>query len=161
MRISLIVVADENNGIGINNNLLCHLPADLKYFKRISTGHHILMGRKTFDAVGKALPNRTNIIISKSGFKADNTFSFDNIKSGIEFANQNGEEELFIVGGDSIYAQSIELADKIYLTRIHYKFEADSYFPKLDDKWNLESSQAFKADDKNAYDYTFLVYTRK
>jgi dihydrofolate reductase len=137
MKISIIVAADEQNGIGKNNQLLCHLPADLKYFKTLTTNHAILMGRKTYESIGKPLPNRTNIIISKTANKIEGCFVFNTIEDGIEFARSLNEENLFIIGGDSIYKQSLSMCDTIYLTRIHHQFEADSFFPELNKSWKL------------------------
>jgi len=131
MKISCIVAADENNGIGKNNQLLCHLPADLKYFKNLTTHHAILMGRKTFESIGKPLPNRTNIIISRSELNIEGTYCFKSIDEGISFAKSQNETELFIIGGDSIYQQSMHVLDTVYLTRIQYSFEADAFFPTL------------------------------
>ncbi len=161
MKISIIVAADENYGIGKGNQLLCHLPADLKYFKQITQGHAILMGRKTHESIGKPLPNRSNIIISSSNLPKEACFVFDSIEKGIEFCKQAGEEELFIIGGDSIYKQSIHLADKIYLTRIHHSFEADAFFPVLPpDEWQLDQQVLNPSDEKNAWSFTFETYHR-
>ncbi|MBX7205257.1 MAG: dihydrofolate reductase [Bacteroidia bacterium] len=162
MLISLIVACDEQNGIGKNNQLLCHLPADLKYFKEVTTGHHLVMGRKTYEAVGKPLPNRVNIVISRNPLldipgcvvKCD-------LMEAIEYAEAHRETELFIAGGGNIYEQTIEFADRIYLTRIHHFFEADTFFPRLDpDKWNELNSEYNHKDEKNPYDYTFQVFSR-
>lgn len=162
MRISCIVAADESNGIGKNNQLLCHLPADLKYFKNLTTHHAILMGRKTFESIGKPLPNRTNIIISRSELNIEGTYCFKSIDEGISFAKSQNETELFIIGGDSIYQQSMDMLDTVYLTRIHHSFEADAFFPALqEDYWHLYQDEFHAADEKNKFDFSFQTYRRK
>jgi len=156
------VAADENNGIGKNNQLLCHLPADLKYFKNLTTHHAILMGRKTFESIGKPLPNRTNIIISRSDLNIEGTYCFKSIDEGISFAKSQNESELFIIGGDSIYQQSMDILDTVYLTRIHHSFEADAFFPALQEEyWQLNQNEFHAADEKNKFDFSFQTYNRK
>ena len=162
MKISCIVAADKNNGIGKNNQLLCHLPADLKYFKNLTTHHAILMGRKTFESIGKPLPNRTNIIISRSELNIEGTHCFKSLEDGISFAKSQNETELFIIGGDSIYQQSMEMLDSVYLTRIHNSFEADAFFPALPDEyWQINQNEFHAADEKNKFDFSFQTYNRK
>jgi dihydrofolate reductase len=162
MKISCIVAADKNNGIGKNNQLLCHLPVDLKYFKNLTTHHAILMGRKTFESIGKPLPNRTNIIISRSELNIEGTYCFKSIDEGISFAKSQNETELFIIGGDSIYQQSMHVLDTVYLTRIHYIFEADAFFPTLQEEyWQLNQDEFHAADEKNKFDFSFQSYHRK
>ena len=162
MIISLIVAADEKNGIGKNNQLLCHLPSDLKYFKSITTGHHIMMGRKTYEAVGRSLPNRTNIVISRSSKLIEGCVVKGSIEEGISFAKENGEHELFITGGGIIFDLTLHLVDKMYITRIHHTFEADTFFPHFDKHdWQEIKNEFHKADEKNAYDFSFIVYQRK
>ena len=156
------MAADENNGIGKNNQLLCHLPADLKYFKNLTTHHAILMGRKTFESIGKPLPNRTNIIISRSDLNIEGTYCFKSIDEGISFAKSQNETELFIIGGDSIYQQSMDILDTVYLTRIHHSFEADAFFPALQEEyWQLNQNEFHAADEKNKFDFSFQTYNRK
>ena len=162
MRISCIVAADESNGIGKNNQLLCHLPADLKYFKTLTTHHAILMGRKTFESIGKPLPNRTNIIISRSELNIEGTYCFKSIDEGISFAKSQNEAELFIIGGDSIYQQSMDILDTVYLTRIHHSFDADAFFPAIQEEyWQLNQNEFHVADEKNKFDFSFQTYHRK
>jgi dihydrofolate reductase len=160
MKISIIVAADEQNGIGKNNELLCHLPADLKYFKNLTTGHSILMGRKTYESIGKPLPNRTNIVISRNTNFIEGCFVFNTIEAGIAYAKTLNETELFIIGGDSIYAQVLNESDTIYLTRTHHVFEADAFFPSLESNWKLISEIKNLADEKNKFDYSFQVFER-
>ncbi len=160
MKISMIVAADEKNGIGKNNELLCHLPADLKYFKNLTTSHAILMGRKTYESIGKPLPNRTNIIISRNTNALEGCHVFNSIEAGIDFAKTLNETELFIIGGDSIYKQSLALTQTIYLTRTHHIFEADAFFPSLENDWKLIKETNHLADEKNKFDYSFMVFER-
>ena len=156
------MAADENNGIGKNNQLLCHLPADLKYFKNLTTHLAILMGRKTFESIGKPLPNRTNIIISRSDLNIEGTYCFKSIDEGISFAKSQNETELFIIGGDSIYKQSMDVLNTVYLTRIHHSFEADAFFPALQEEyWQLNQNEFHAADEKNKFDFSFQTYNRK
>ncbi|MFI5221228.1 MAG: dihydrofolate reductase [Bacteroidia bacterium] len=162
MIISVIVVVDEKNGIGKDNQLLCHLPADLKYFRQTTTDHHILMGRKTFEALGKPLPNRTNIVISRSTGVIEGCVVKKTVEDGIEFAKANNEHELFITGGGIIFDHALNLADKMYITHIHHTFEADTFFPHFKkEEWKEVKNEFHKADEKNPYDFSFLVYERK
>ncbi len=161
MIVSIIVAAAENNAIGKNNQLLCHLPKDLKYFKSITKGHAILMGRKTYESIGRPLPERRNMVLSRGDFKADGTETFSNLGEALSAAAASGETELFIIGGDTIYQQALALTNRIYLTRIHHQFEADAWFPALDEKeWNLIHTEFHEADEKNAYDFTFQTFER-
>ena len=160
MKISMIVSADEQNGIGLNNELLCHLPADLKYFKSLTTGHAILMGRKTYDSIGKPLPNRTNIIISRNTSTIEGCHVFNRIEASIEFAKNLNETELFIIGGDSIYKQSLSFTNTVYLTRIHHTFNADAFFPSLENDWHLTNEEKHLADEKNQFDFSFQVFEK-
>lgn len=160
MNINLIVAVDENNGIGKNNKLPWHLPADLKHFKTLTSGHPIIMGRKTLDSIGKALPNRQNIVISrKPGLMIPGADVVDSIGKAVELCKT--EENIFIIGGAQIFEQSIPLAHFLYLTVIHFNFDADTFFPELEkDKWISVDSISFEADDKNRYPYTFIKYRR-
>ncbi|TAE79361.1 MAG: dihydrofolate reductase [Bacteroidetes bacterium] len=164
MIISMIVAADEKNGIGHNNQLLCHLPADLKFFKQTTTGHCIVMGRKTYESIGKPLPNRTNIIISSNPqFKADGIVSVSSLQSAVNYAKEMGETELMITGGATIYDQAMPMVDKIYLTRIHHTFiEADTFFSGIDEtKFMLVKTQPQEADNVNEYGFSFEVWERR
>lgn len=161
MIISLIVAADENNAIGYQNQLLCHLSTDLKFFKATTTGHHILQGRKTYESVGRPLPNRVNIVVTGNADLAiAGCVMQPSLEAAITFAREAGETELFIIGGGIIFEQSLLLANKLYLTRIHHQFEADTYFPKLSSEWKLTQNERHEADEKNAYPFSFLVYER-
>ncbi len=128
--ISIIVAVDRKRGIGFKNQLLVHLPPDLKHFKEITTGHTIIMGQKTFESIGRALPNRQNIILSDDqNFKADGCQVFGSIEAALDYVQKNEATEAFFIGGASIYRQAIDLADKLYLTLIDKEYQADTYFP--------------------------------
>lgn len=162
MVISCIVASAKNNVIGKDNKMPWHLPADLAYFKKITSGHHILLGRKNFESIGRPLPNRTNVIITgDKEFACSNCMVTYSIEEALSVAYNNGEEEVFIIGGGMIYEQSKDLWDKIYLTEIDLEVEGDVFFPELNwEKWELISSQENEKDDKNQYNYTFKVFHR-
>jgi dihydrofolate reductase len=162
MIISLIVAIAENNVIGKDNTLIWHLPADMKYFKEKTSGHCILTGRKNYESIPekfRPLPSRSNLIIThQKNYEAPGAFVFHFIENAITFAQKQGETELFIIGGAEIYKQCLPIADKIYITRIKHPFEGDAFFPELNtDEWKEESRIDFKADEKNKYDYSFVV----
>lgn len=162
MNINIIVAASENNVIGVDNRLPWHLPADLKYFKQLTTGHAIIMGRKTFDSIGKPLPNRRNLVITKSKtFSHEGITVVNSIDNAIEACET--EENVFVIGGETIYAQMLSITHQIYLTRVHVKVEnGTAFFPSLNpDEWELTSSDAHTKDEKNAWAYTFEVYKRR
>jgi len=168
MKVSIIVAVAENNAIGKNNDLLWHLPADMKHFKQLTTGHHILTGRKNYESIPekfRPLPNRTNIVITRNAnLTLKDCHVFSSISEGIELAKNNGEEELFIIGGGEIYKQSLEqnLVDKIYLTLVHQSFEADTFFPEIPkEKWIKKSEHFMAKDEKNAFDCTFYELERR
>lgn len=159
--LSILVAASENNAIGKDNQLLWHLPADLKYFKQLTTGHTVIMGRKTYDAIGKPLSNRRNIVITRqpdliiSGCEVVHS-----LQQAIEVSKQ--KQEVFIIGGAEIYHQALSLCNIIYLTRVHHQFEADAYFPKIDSAvWQLLTQEDHHRDKQNKYDYSFLVYEKR
>jgi dihydrofolate reductase len=161
MIISIIVAGDLALGIGYQNQMLCHMPADLAYFKRTTLGHHVLMGRKTFESIGKPLPGRTNVVVTSSTMPIAGCQIVHSIEEGIEMAQKNGEQELFVIGGGTLYQQTIDRADKVYFTQIHHQFIADTHFPKLDSEhWQMISKTSHGADEKNAFDYEFIVYER-
>jgi dihydrofolate reductase len=160
--IHIIVAASENNAIGKNNKLLWHLPNDLKYFKSVTTGHPIIMGRKTFESIGKPLPNRLNIVVSRNPYEsAENLIYSNSLQEAIRVALQK-DEEIFIIGGGEIYKQALPLAHKIHFTKVHTVIDGDTFFPELNqNEWETESSVFHKKDNKNKYDYTFLIYCKK
>ncbi len=161
MKISMIAAASENNVIGKNNELVWHMPADFRYFKEKTKDHIILMGRKTFESLGKPLKYRTNVVISsKADYKPEGTEKFDSLDEALKWSVDQNDEEIFIIGGASVYKQAMSKANRIYLTRIHGEFEGDTHFPDIGDDWKLVSSVKNKADEKNPYDYTFLVFDK-
>ncbi|MGB3065172.1 dihydrofolate reductase [Sphingobacterium thalpophilum] len=159
--ITLIVAASENNAIGINNQMPWHLPNDFKYFKKNTLDHSVLMGRKTFDAIGKALPGRRNIVITRNAeFQADEVDVANSIQEALLYCRD--EREVFIIGGANIYQQALPLASKVLLTRVHTTIPGDAFFPTLSSEdWELVSSELHAADDRHAFAYTFEVYIKK
>ncbi|MDR1156354.1 MAG: dihydrofolate reductase [Bacteroidales bacterium] len=159
--ISIIVAVDRNNAIGLNNRLLCHLPNDLKYFKRVTSGHAVVMGRRTYESLPvKPLPNRENIIISKSlTAPAPGCVPVSSVEEACNHCN--GAEEYFVIGGAQVYRQMMPMAQKLYITRIHHVFEADAWFPEINaGKWRQQSAEWNEPDEKHPYAYSFEVYTR-
>ncbi|WP_293882127.1 dihydrofolate reductase [Sphingobacterium sp. UBA1498] len=159
--ITLIVAASENNSIGINNKMPWHLPNDFKYFKKNTIEHSVLMGRKTFESIGKALPERRNIVITRNAdFQGENIDVANSIQEALLYCRD--EREIFIIGGANIYQQALPLANKVLLTRVHTTIKGDAFFPALpSEEWELVSSDSHQADEKHAFAYTFEVYTRK
>jgi dihydrofolate reductase len=161
MALSIIVAMDENNGIGRENQLLTHLPNDLKWFKKNTEGHTVIMGRKTyFSLPNGALPNRENIVLSRTLSHLPDAVvvhSLDELWSMLKPENEN-----FIIGGGQIFKLMFPYVDKLYITRIHHYFEADTFFPNFDaNEWELLDKIFNPADSKNPYDHTFLIYKRK
>lgn len=163
MKISCIVATAKNNVIGKDNQIPWHLPADLKYFKKTTTGHHILMGRNCFESIGRALPKRTNVIITRDMFYAvSNCLIAHSVGEALSIAEANGEEEAFIIGGGQIYEQTIDLWDKLYLTEVDLEVEGDVFFPQIDmSEWKLSKKQDCLKDEKNTHNYSFRQYERK
>ncbi len=160
MTISIIVAKSRNNVIGVHNQLPWHMPADLKYFKKVTTGHTVIMGRKTYESVGKPLPNRTNIVITRQqDFHADGV----TIEASLEQAlKQVTADEVFILGGGEVFGQAMNMADKLYVTDIDITLDGEVYFPEIDTcQWTLSSEETHQKDEKNPYDYSFKVYVRK
>ncbi|MCF8460139.1 MAG: dihydrofolate reductase [Flavobacteriales bacterium] len=157
--ISIIVAADENNVIGKDNDLIWHLPDDLKFFKQKTSGHAIIMGRKTYESVGRPLPNRTNIIITRdSNFKAEGCEIVNSLEEALALAKN--DNEAFIVGGEQIYRLALDLVDRVYLTRVHHSFEGDRHFPKLGTEWKEVETTAHPTDEKHPHSFTFITYER-
>ncbi len=163
MILSLLVAADENNVIGKDNQLPWHLPNDLKYFKNQTWGMPILMGRKTFESIGKPLPGRKSIVITRNKeWKHEGVSVVHSTEEAISKAREFGVKEIFVIGGAEIFNTSFEKAERIYLTRIHHSFEGDAFFPAVDSaKWNLVQNRFCHADEKNIYSHTFQVWERK
>lgn len=159
-QISIVVAISENNAIGKDNQLLWHLPADLKHFKNITTGHTIIMGRKTYDSIGKPLPNRRNIIITRQkDLNLEGVEVVNSLEEALSLSKD--EEEVFIIGGAEIYKQAVAVSHRIYLTRVHQEFEADAFFPELDDEsWEEVEKVDHLPDEKNKFAYTFSTLER-
>jgi len=163
MKISIIVAYGDNRVIGADNKLLWHLSNDLKNFKKITLGHMIAMGRKTWESIGRALPGRTNAVISRNrDLKIQNVLVFHSLEEAVDFAEKKHEEELFIIGGEQIYRLALPLADKIYLTRVHGAFKGDAYFPEIDPRqWNVISKISHPADENHAHDFDMMILSRR
>lgn len=163
MRISLIVAAAQNGVIGLKNQLIWRLPDDLKQFKRLTTGHPIIMGRKTFDSIGKPLPNRTSIVITRSkDWFSEGILIVNSVEEAIEAAQKTDTEEAFVIGGAEIYQLTLPIADKIYLTEVQAYFEGDAYFSIPDiENWQEESRLHHPADEKHATAFDFVELVRK
>lgn len=158
MKISLIVAVAQNGVIGKDNQLLWKLSADLKRFKQITTGHYILMGRKTFESIGKPLPNRTSLIISRNyTCNSENCFVFKSINEAIIFAAQHKQEEVFVIGGGEIYKQLLPMASTIHLTLVYTELEGDTHFEYDDSSWKVVHTEFIPKDDKNEFDSTYII----
>lgn len=159
MAIAIISATSENNVIGKDNDLPWYLPADLTHFKNLTSGKHIVMGRKTYESVGRPLPNRTNIVVSRNpDFIAAGCETASSLSDAIK---KTGGKDLFVCGGSEIYKQALEVADIMYLTRIHAVVEGDTYFPDFNDSlWTIVERKDFLPDDKNKYSYSFITYKR-
>jgi dihydrofolate reductase len=161
MLLSLLVAVAENNVIGRAGGLPWHLSADLKRFKQLTMGHPMLMGRRTFESLGRVLPGRTSIVVSRQAGLA--------LPAGVLLANRldaalalvAAEEEAFVIGGAELYATALPQAERLYLTRVHAQVEGDTYFPAVDwSQWHCVAEEAHTADEKNAFDFTFFTYER-
>ncbi len=159
--ITIVVAMGKNREIGANNQLLWHLPKDLKHFKELTTGHPVIMGRKTYESIGKPLPNRTNIVISrKSDWFEEGILIVGSIKEAIKFAKKI-DENAYIIGGGNIYEQTLDLADKLEVTLVDTTLEADTFFPKIDEKkWTKTNEIHHKKDEKNQFDFSFQTFER-
>ena len=154
---------DKKRGIGVDNKLPWRLSADLKRFRELTTGHHIIVGRKTFESIGRPLPGRRIIVVTRDGnFKADGCDVAHSVEDAINLARERGESELFICGGAEIYAQTIGVADRMYLTLVDSEVAADTFFPEFDErKWSERESFYQPADEKNQYPFTFKLMFRR
>jgi dihydrofolate reductase len=163
MIVSLLVAASENNVIGKDNKLPWHLPNDLKYFKNLTWGMPILMGRKTFDSIGKPLPGRNSIVITHNNdWQHQCVDVVHSIKEAVEKAQSFGVKEIFVIGGTQIFKTALPSANRIYLTRIHHQFEGDVFFPAIsENEWVLTSERFCAADEKNSYNHTYQIWERK
>jgi len=167
MRISLIVAMSTNRVIGKDNGLIWHLPGDLKFFKTTTMGKPMIMGRNTFDSIGKPLPGRTNIVITRNqNYSPDGvkvTHSLDEALSlAREIAIKDGVDEIMIIGGAQIYEQSCAVANRLYLTQVHATLEGDAFFPEFNlNDWQEVEREDFKASEKNPFDYSFIILDKK
>ncbi len=163
MKISIVVAISENNVIGKRNALPWYLPADLKHFKDITLGHHIVFGQTTHESIGRPLPGRTNIILSNDlNYKSPRCVVVHSPEEATEYAKKNNEEELMICGGAQVYKTFLPIADRIYMTKVKAKIDGDIFFPEFKlDEWSVISSEPHEADKKNKYPYEFLVLERK
>ena len=160
--ISLLVAASENNAIGKNGKLLWNLPNDLKYFKNLTWAMVVVMGRKTYEAIDKPLPGRVNIVITrKADWKREGVQVAKDIDEALLLANATNCKEIFVIGGGEIYKEFMPKADRIYMTRVHAEFDADTFFPEISlDNWTLISAKKYEADEKHKYSYTFEIWDK-
>ncbi|KMQ67621.1 dihydrofolate reductase [Chryseobacterium sp. FH2] len=158
---TIVVAMGEKNEIGCNNQLLWHLPKDLKHFKDLTSGHPIIMGRKTYESIGKPLPNRTNIVVSrKKDWFEEGILIVGSIKEAVKFAKKI-DENIFIIGGGNIYEQTIEIVDKLEVTLVKADLEADTYFPKINPEiWKKTAEVCHEKDEKNGYDFCFQTFEK-
>ena len=165
MKISMIVAYGKNYQIGKDNALLWHIPEDLKNFKKYTNGHHILMGRKTFDSIGFPLPNRTSVVLSQNGFSHEGVHTFKEIQEALDFCKQNNEEELFIMGGAQVYKLAFPYVDRLYLTEVDFDGEADAFLEKIDfSNWDVQEETFFETinkNDKKIPAWTFKILNKK
>ncbi len=163
MKLSLIAALATNNVIGRQNQVPWYLPTDLRRFKALTMGHHLIMGRKTYDSVGRPLPGRTNVVITRrQEWTAEGVTVVHSLEDAVRVAANAGEIEAFIAGGAEIYELAIHRADRMYLTRVHAEVEGDTFFPEFDDvsEWKLIDAEHCEADEKNEYPFSFLTYER-
>jgi dihydrofolate reductase len=177
--ISIVVAASRNGVIGVNNTIPWHLPDDLKYFRRLTTGHHVIMGRKTFDSIGKPLPNRTNLVITRNpewrkagavnhppagaaDLQPEGIYLLPSFEQAVDRAFQAGETEAFVIGGSEIYRLALPHTRKLYYTRVDtWVDDGHAFFPEPDDSWVLQSEQHHPADERHAFPFTFQEYERR
>ena len=160
MRLSIIAAMSANRVIGSNNDLPWRLPEDWKRFKSLTMGHHLIMGRKTFESIGQPLPGRTTVVITRqTGYAPEGVLVAHSVEQALQMAA--GDDEVFVAGGAQIYQQMLPRADRMYLTSIDAEFEGDTYFPEFEESdWELISEEGYAQDEKNPYPYTFLTYER-
>lgn len=159
--ITMIAAAAENNALGKDNDLVWHLPDDFKRFKRLTSGHHIIMGRKTFESFPKLLPDRTHVIITrKDDYDPEGALVVNSLEEAIRVSKL--DEQPFIIGGGEIYKMGMDRAERIELTRVHGEFDADTFFPEIDEEeWKLIDEKFHEKDEKHDYSFTYLTYERR
>ena len=166
MKVSLIVAVAENGVIGKDNDLIWHLPKDMRFFKETTTGHHVIMGRKNFESIPerfRPLPNRTNVVITRqSDYQAEGCVVVNSLEAALEVAQHNGDKEPFIIGGGQIYKLALDrnLVDKIYLTKVHQAFDGDTFFPKLSEEWQEIHREDYESDEKHVCSFSILSYIK-
>lgn len=160
--ITSVVAMGLGNEIGTDNQLLWHLPEDLKRFKKITSGHPIIMGRKTYESIGKPLPNRTNIVVSrKTDWFEEGILIVGTLKEAIKFAGKM-DEEIFILGGGGVFEQTMDIAERLEVTVVKARFDAEIFFPKIDEEiWEKTNEECHEKDEKNPFDYCFQTWKRK
>jgi len=163
MKISLIAAIAENGVIGMNNKLIWRLSDDLKHFKKLTYGHFVVMGRKTYESIGRPLPGRTNIILSKNkSFNVEGCVVFKSVNEAIDYSIHKKQEEVFIIGGAQIYSETLNLADRLYLTKVHANPKGDAYFPTIDfSDWKEISNMKIQKNDKNDFDFEIIELIRR
>ena len=166
MKIIAIVAVAENNAIGKNNRLLWRLPNDMKFFKDHTVGHCVVTGRKNYESIPekfRPLPDRINIVVTRQqNYQAPGAVVVPTIEAAVNYAKERGEEELFVIGGGEIYKQMLNMTDEILYTKVHQSFAADTFFPAIDPEvWKETWREEHKADEKHAYDYTFIHFRRR
>lgn len=163
---ALMVAAASNGVIGRDNQLPWHLPKDLQYFKQTTMGKPVIMGRKTFDSIGRPLPGRANIVVTRQpDYQAEGIHVVNSLEQGLALAQQLAAEksldEVMVIGGAELYRQSLPTIERVYLTKVHADVEGDAFFPSLDDAWQCVSEERHSACERNPYDYSFCVYERR
>ena len=166
MKLAMIAAVAENNAIGINNKMPWYLPGDLRYFKAITMGKPIIMGRKTFDSLRKPLPGRTNIVITRDkSWQQDGVKVVYSLDEAIELAEDialiNGNDEIMVIGGEQIYRMALEKAERLYLTKVYQSFDGDAFFPELNDRqWQETSREDLQSEGEQALAYSYLILDR-
>jgi dihydrofolate reductase len=162
MRIALIAAASDNDVIGKDNDLPWHLPDEFRFFKRTTKGHHVIMGRRTWESQAKPLPGRVNVVVSSQrDYEAPGATLVRSLNEALEVARAAGEDEAFVIGGTRLYAEALEFADRIYLTRVHATLEGDAHFPPYDEaQWRELARERHEADERHAYAFTILTLER-
>ena len=166
MVVSLIVAVSENKVIGKDNDLVWHLPTDMKFFKDTTKGHFVIMGRRNYESIPhkyRPLPNRTNVIVTRQDdYKAEGCLVVNSVEEAIEIAQKAGDIEPFIIGGGQIYKYAIDnnLVDRVYLTKVHTEIDGDTYFDDLDDSWKLVHTDLHSSDEKHPFAFTFQTFER-
>lgn len=163
MIISIIVAVDERNGIGLQNRIPWHLPSDLNRFKTLTMGHHLILGRRTYESIHTPLLGRTLIVLSRNlDYQAEDCLTALSLQDAFHLAETAGEQEVFVIGGSEVYSEALPFADHLYLTRVHTTVESDVSFPLINDEnWTLICEQSFPMDEKNQYPHSFFHYIRK